>query len=158
MPVAVLAAIVFLIGVELVDILEYAAILAMRPREFWVALLTAAIVVVVGVEQAIIAAMALSLISHVRRGYSPQNSVLVPVADRPGRLHSAPVATGGQAAPGPIVYRFTHGLYYANAERFLQETRTDEGGGAALAVRRLRRDRRRRLHGRGSAGAGRQHS
>ena len=122
MPMAVLAAIVFLIGVELVDILGMRRILAMRPREFWVALLTAAIVVVVGVEQAIIAAMALSLISHVRRGYSPQNSVLVPVADRPGRLHSVPVATGGQATPGLIVYRFSHGLYYANAERFLQET------------------------------------
>ena len=80
MPQAVLAAIVFLIGVELVDILGMRRILAMRPREFWVALLTAAIVVVVGVEQAIIAAMASSLISHVRRGYSPQNSVLVPVA------------------------------------------------------------------------------
>jgi MFS superfamily sulfate permease-like transporter len=37
-------------------------------------------------------------------------------------MHPVSVATGGQAAPGLIVYRFTHGLYYANAERFLQET------------------------------------
>jgi len=122
MPTAVLAAIVFLIGVELVDIRGMRSILAMRSREFWVALLTAVVVVLVGVEQAIVVAMAASLISHVRRGYNPQNTVLVRTADIPLRLHSLPVATGGQALPGLVIYRFTHGLYYANADKFLRET------------------------------------
>ena len=53
-------------------------VLFARPREFWVGLLTAGVVVVVGVEQAIIVAIALSLISHTRRGYDPHNTVLVP--------------------------------------------------------------------------------
>jgi sulfate permease, SulP family len=119
MPNAVLAAIVFLIGVEIVDIAGMRRVLFVRPREFWVALFTAAVVVVTGVEQAIIVAIALSLISHTRRGYDPHNSVLVPSAQ--GFLHSVPVSTGGQAAPGLIIYRFTHSLYYANAQRFQDE-------------------------------------
>jgi MFS superfamily sulfate permease-like transporter len=52
MPTAGLAAIVFLIGVEVVDLRGMRRILTMRPREFWAALLTAVVVVVVGVEQA----------------------------------------------------------------------------------------------------------
>jgi high affinity sulfate transporter 1 len=119
MPTAVLASIVFLIGVELIDIEGMRRVLFARPREFWVALFTAGVVVVVGVEQAIIVAMALSLISHTRRGYDPHNSVLVPA--RLGYFHAVPVDQGGQAAPGLIVYRFTHSLYYANAPRFQDE-------------------------------------
>ena len=119
MPTAVLAAIVFLIGVELVDVRGLRKVLYARPREFWVGALTAAVVVVVGVEQAIIVAMALSLISHTRRGYDPHNSVLVPTQQ--GYWRSVPVAQGGQAAPGLIIYRFTHSLYYANAQRFQDE-------------------------------------
>jgi MFS superfamily sulfate permease-like transporter len=119
MPNAVLAAIVFLIGIELVDLVGMRHILEARPIEFRVALFTAAVVIVMGVEAAIIVAMALSLISHTRRGYHPRNSVLVPTADRFWR--SVPVAQGGQAAPGLVVYRFTHSLYYANAERFQDE-------------------------------------
>jgi MFS superfamily sulfate permease-like transporter len=119
MPNAVLSSIVFLIGVELVDIQGMRRVRFARPREFWVALFTAAVVVVVGVEQAIVVAMALSLISHTRRGYDPHNSVLVPSPR--GYFHPVPVAEGGQAAPGVIVYRFTHSLYYANAQRFQDE-------------------------------------
>ncbi len=120
MPKAVLAAIVFLIGIELIDIAGMRRILYARPREFWVALITAAVVVVVGVEQAIVVAMALSLISHVRRGYSPLNTLVVQAAR--GHWRSAPVAVGAQAAPGLVIYRFTHSLYYANAQKFVDET------------------------------------
>jgi sulfate permease, SulP family len=118
MPRAVLATIVFLIGIELIDVPGMRRVLFARPREFWVALFTTAVVVVVGVEQGIVAAMALSLVSHTRRGYSPHNSVLVP-AD--GFWRPVPVANGSQAAPGLIIYRFTHSLYYANAQRFQDE-------------------------------------
>ncbi len=119
MPKAVLAAIVFVIGVELVDVEGMRRVLAARPREFCVALFTAAVVLVVGVEQAVIVAMAVSLISHTRRGYDPHNSVLV--ATPQGFLRSQPVVRGGQAAPGLVIYRFTHSLYYANAQRFQDE-------------------------------------
>ncbi len=42
------------------------------------ALITALMVVLVGVEQGIILAIVLSLIDHTRRGYRPKNVVLVP--------------------------------------------------------------------------------
>jgi SulP family sulfate permease len=129
MPKAVLAAIVFLIGVELVDVPGLRRVRYARPREFWVALLTAAVVVVVGVEAAIIVAMALSLISHVRRGYSPHNTVLAPTPE--GSWRAAPVAAGAQAAPGLVVYRFAHDLYYANAQTLLDETLALTAPGAA---------------------------
>jgi high affinity sulfate transporter 1 len=119
MPEAVLAAIVFLIGVELVDVPGLRRVLYARPREFWVALFTAVVVVVAGVEPAIIVAIALSLISHTRRGYSPHNLVLVPTPE--GFWRSAPVAEGAQAVPGLVIYRFTHDLYYANAQKLLDE-------------------------------------
>ena len=44
-----------------------------RRSEFWVALITTAMVVIVGVEQGIILAIVLSLIDHTRRGYHPKN-------------------------------------------------------------------------------------
>ena len=119
MPSAVLAAIVFLIGLELVDVSGLRRVLQARPIEFWVALSTAAVVIVAGVEQAIVVAMALSLISHTRHGYKPQNSVLVRTSG--GLWRSMAPSRGGQAEPGLVIYRFSHGLYYANAQRFQDE-------------------------------------
>jgi high affinity sulfate transporter 1 len=119
LPNAALAAVVFLIGLELIDIRGLRRILYARPREFWVALLTAAIVIGVGVEQGIVVAMAASLVSHTRRGYSPHNSVLVPGPD--GTWRAVPVTAGARTVPGVVVYRFTHSLYYANAAKFQDE-------------------------------------
>lgn len=119
LPKAALAAIVFLIGLELVDIVGLRHILYARGREFWVALLTMVVVVVWGVEEGVIVAMAASLISHTRRGYSPHNTVLVAAPD--GRLRPVDVGTHGHAAPGLVIYRFSHSLYYANAGKFQSE-------------------------------------
>jgi MFS superfamily sulfate permease-like transporter len=90
-----------------------------RRSEFWVALITALTVVVVGVQQGILLAIALSLIEHTRYGYRPKNAVLVP--DESGGRVPRPVATAAQAAPGLVIYRFTHSLYYANCRQFSEE-------------------------------------
>ncbi len=119
MPEAVLSAIVFLIGVDLVDIKGMRSIFEQRRSEFWVALITALMVVFVGVEQGIILAIVLSLIDHTRRGYRPKNVVLVPAES--GIWHAQPVATASQATPGLLIYRFTHSMYYANAEQLSEE-------------------------------------
>src|SRR5262249_53308506 len=58
----VLAAVVLMIGVEPVDVKGMRKILKVRPDELLVAAVTAATVVIVGVEQGIILAMVLSLI------------------------------------------------------------------------------------------------
>jgi high affinity sulfate transporter 1 len=119
MPEAVLSAVVFLIGIDLIDIKGMKSIFAQRRSEFWVALITAAMVVFVGVEQGIILAIVLSLIDHTRRGYRPKNSVMVP--SKSGLLHAQPVATGTEAVPGLLIYRFTHSMYYANAEQLSEQ-------------------------------------
>jgi sulfate permease, SulP family len=76
LPNAVLAAVVFLIGLKLVDIANMREILRLRRDEFWVAALTAGVVVCVGVEQGIILAIVLSVILHVRRHYMPRDRVI----------------------------------------------------------------------------------
>ncbi|MDX1436816.1 MAG: SulP family inorganic anion transporter, partial [Anaerolineales bacterium] len=119
MPEAVLSSVVFLIGVELVDVLGMRRIYAQRRDEFWVALITAAVVVFVGVEQGILLAMVLSLLIHIRRGYRPKNAVLA--VDSSGKQHIEPVSSHAQALPGLMVYRFHHNMYYANAEHFSEE-------------------------------------
>ena len=119
MPEAVLSAVVFLIGVDLINIEGMKNIYAQRRSEFWVALITTLMVVFVGVEQGIILAIVLSLIDHTRRGYRPKNVAMIP-ADS-GALNAQPVATRAQALPGLLIYRFTHSMYYANAEQLSEE-------------------------------------
>jgi MFS superfamily sulfate permease-like transporter len=119
MPEAVLSAIVFLVGIDLIDAKGMRRIYAQRRSEFWVALITALIVVFVGVEQGILLAMVLSLIDHTRRGYRPKNVVLVQGAS--GVWNAQPVATRTQALPGLLIYRFTHSMYYANAQQLSDE-------------------------------------
>jgi SulP family sulfate permease len=114
MPDAVLSAVVLLICVNLVDVKGMKKIYRERRVEFWVALITAATVVIVGVMQGIILAMFLSLVIHTRHGYRPKNAVLAPA--RSEGWKAQPVATQAQFLPGLLIYRFSHGMYYANAE------------------------------------------
>jgi SulP family sulfate permease len=121
LPEAALSAVVFLIGLELIDVQGMRRVWVERPVEFGIALLTLAIVVFVGVEQGIVMAIILSLLAHTRHGYQPNNSVLTL---RDGRLHVTPVAEAGEAAPGIVIYRFNHSMYYANTERMAAEVLT----------------------------------
>ncbi len=75
LPEAVLSAVVFLVGIDLIDLQGMRRIFAERRSEFWVALITAVMVVLVGVEPGILLAISLSLIDHTRRGYRPKNVV-----------------------------------------------------------------------------------
>lgn len=120
MPEAVLSAVVFRIAIGLIDIKGMRSIFVYRRSEFGVALITAATVVFVGVEQGIILAMVLSMIDHIRRSYHPRNLVLAPSPSL-GILQAKPVATGLQAAPGLVIYRFTQSMYYANTQQMTDE-------------------------------------
>ena len=118
LPNAVLSAVVFLIGLKLVDIANMREIWRLRQEEFWVSLATAAVVVGVGVEQGIILAIVLSVILHVRRHYTPRNRVVTWDAD--GQLTLSHPEPGTVSEPGLVVYRFAVGLFYANAERLAE--------------------------------------
>jgi high affinity sulfate transporter 1 len=122
LPNAVLAAIVFLIGLELVDIAGMRKVARLRPDEFFVALATALTVVIVGVEQGIILAIVASVIDHIRRSYRPPTGVMTPaVSGDKSHYQVDAIAPGVRTEPGLVVYRFSASLYYANANFFLEE-------------------------------------
>ncbi|MGE5292444.1 MAG: SulP family inorganic anion transporter [Micromonosporaceae bacterium] len=130
LPIAALAAVVFLIAVELIDINGMRHILAVRRLEFAVALLTAAAVVVLGVEDGIIVAIVASIIDHLRHSYRPHSSVLV--KSPAGHWLSAPVIPGARTEEGLVVYRFGTSLYYANAAQFFADVMNLAGHGSPL--------------------------
>jgi MFS superfamily sulfate permease-like transporter len=66
LPAAVLSAIVFMIGVKLIDVKGMVELYRMQKDEFVVALLAAGVVVFVDVMHGILAAVVLSLIAHAR--------------------------------------------------------------------------------------------
>ncbi|MGF6924483.1 SulP family inorganic anion transporter [Paraburkholderia sp. 40] len=119
LPAAVLSAIVFMIGVKLIDVKGMVELYRMQKDEFVVALLTAAVVVFVDVMHGILAAVVLSLIAHARHSYRLRTRVLT--RSPAGRWVTHPVAPNVLAAPGIVVYRFEADLFYANAGRFTEE-------------------------------------
>ena len=130
LPVAALAAVVFLIAVELIDLAGMRRILAVRRHEFAVALVTTAAVVGLGVEYGIILAIVASIVDHLRHSYSPLNSILLKSAE--GHWRAVPVGPGVRTAEGLVVYRFGTSLYYANAARLVQDVTALAAHGAPL--------------------------
>jgi sulfate permease, SulP family len=119
LPIAALAAVVFLIGVELVDLRGLHRIRIVRRDEFAVAVITAAAVIGLNVQYGIGVAIAASIIDHLRHSYRPRSYVLVKSAA--GHWTPAPVEPGARTAPGLVVYRFGTSLYFANASRFVDD-------------------------------------
>jgi sulfate permease, SulP family len=119
LPIAALAAIVFLIAAGLIDVTGMRRILACRRLEFAIALLTTAAVVMLGVEEGIVLAVVASVIDHLRHSYNPRNSVLV--KSPAGHWQAAPVRPGARTEPGLVIYRFGTSLYYANASRLIDD-------------------------------------
>lgn len=119
MPNAVLAAVVMLIGIRLIDIAGMRGIAAVRSGEFVVAAITAATVVVVGIEQAILLAIALSIIEHITHSYRPFDRLLTTKPTGDYGFDSLDSRT--EALPGLLVYRFGASLYYANGAQFTAE-------------------------------------
>ncbi|MBN3755216.1 SulP family inorganic anion transporter [Paraburkholderia sp. Tr-20389] len=120
LPHCVLAAIVFTIAIGLINVPSLAAIRAESPGEFILALITAAAVVMVGVEHGILLAVALSLLRHVRHSYRPHTMVLEP-SSASGKWQPVPAIPGIMTAPGLIVYRFGSDLFFANDHFFCGE-------------------------------------
>jgi len=130
LPIAALAAIVFLIAAGLIDVAGMRRILACRRLEFAIALLTTAAVVMLGVEEGLALAVAASIIDHVRHTYHPFNSVLV--KSPAGHWQPAPVLPGARTEPGLVIYRFGTSLYYANASRLIDDVTALAAQGSPL--------------------------
>jgi high affinity sulfate transporter 1 len=120
LPRCVLGAIVFTIAVGLIDVRGLRDIRRESPGEFRLALLTAAVVVVIGLEQGILLATVLSLLRHVRHSYRPHTAVLV---DDGGQWRPIPAVPGRLSGPGLVIFRFGADLFYANAGHFAADVR-----------------------------------
>lgn len=119
LPEAVLSAVVFLIGVKLIDWRGMRTVWRQRPVEFWVAVLTTGTVVLIGIEEGIFVAVAVSIVVHIRHSYHPYDRLLARFEGKVWR--SLPLDSGVQARKGLMIYRFGASLYYANASRFHEE-------------------------------------
>jgi sulfate permease, SulP family len=119
LPRCVLGAIVFVIAVRLINLRALRDIRRESPGEFALALMTAGVVVIVGVEQGIVLAMVVSLLRVVRHSYRPHTGLLV--ENDKGGWQTEPVAPGATTEPGLAIYRFGAPLFYANVSQFSEE-------------------------------------
>lgn len=121
LPRCALGAMVFVIAVRLIDIRALRKIGVESPGEMRLAVATAAVVVVVGVEQGIVFAMLVSLLRVVRHSYNPHTAVLT--EDARGIWLLNPVVRGAVTEAGVVIYRFSATLFYANAGFFAEQVR-----------------------------------
>jgi sulfate permease, SulP family len=121
LPRCVLGAIVFIVAIRLVDLRTLQGIRRESPGEYALALTTAGVVVLFGVEQGIVLAMGLSLLRIVRHSYNPHTAVLT--HGEGGMWELSPVVAGALTEPGLVIYRFGATLFYANAGRFSEQIR-----------------------------------
>jgi MFS superfamily sulfate permease-like transporter len=125
LPHCVLGALVFLVAIRMINLRSLQDIRKESPAEYALALTTAIVVVVVGVEQGIVLAMIMSLLRIVHHSYHPRCGVMVSESDGTWKL--VPPVTGAMTKPGLVLYRFGAALYYANASRFSDEIRAIVG-------------------------------
>jgi len=121
LPRCVLGAIVFFIAVRLIDVRGLREIRRESPGEYALAVFTAAIVVLVGVEQGILLAMVLSLLRIVRHSYRPHTGVFV--VNEGDIWQVVPAVPGAVTKPGLVIYRFGAALFYANASLLAEQIR-----------------------------------
>ena len=121
LPRCVLAGIVFTIAAGMIDVTGLRDIRRESSGEFYLAVVTAAAVVAIGVEQGILLAIALSLFRHVRHSYRPHTMMLA--SDATGRWIPVPATPGKETEPGLIVYRFDADSFYANQYHFADQVR-----------------------------------
>ncbi|MGZ4534246.1 MAG: SulP family inorganic anion transporter [Nocardioidaceae bacterium] len=118
MPQAVLAGIVFMIGVALIDPDGLRRVWSRRRSEFVIAVGAGVVVFVWGVEQGVVLAVVASILEIIRRQYKPKDFVIGVLADEPTY---EPAVPGHQSEPGLIVFRYDAELFYANANRFVDD-------------------------------------
>src|ERR1700712_361046 len=122
MPTSVLGAIVFLIGIDLIDIAGLRRIWIVRRSEFAIAVVTGVVVFAIGVEQGIILAIVASLVEMVRRQYRPERFWVGVAAD--GAETYSTAKAGLQSLPGLVVFRYDADLFYANANQFSDDVQS----------------------------------
>jgi sulfate permease, SulP family len=114
LPKAVLGAVIVSAAIGLVDRSAWRALARVSRFELAIAAATLVGVVLLGVLQALVIAVALSIIDVVRRSAQPRDAVLGWV-DRLGRWGNVELHPSARVTPGVVVYRLDDRLFFANA-------------------------------------------
>jgi MFS superfamily sulfate permease-like transporter len=114
LPKTVLAAVIIAAAIGLVDPKAWRALWATDRVELTIAAVTTAGVVAVGVLQALVFAVGLSIVDVVRRSGRPHDAVLGWV-DELGRYGDVEVHRSARVTPGVVIYRLDDRLFFANA-------------------------------------------
>jgi SulP family sulfate permease len=122
LPKAVLGAVIVSAAIGLVEPQAWRALAAVDPVEVAIAGATTGCVVVLGVLEALIVAVGLSVIDTVRRSARPHDAVLGWV-ERLGRYADVSLHPSATITPGVVVYRLDDRLFFANARYFKARVR-----------------------------------
>jgi high affinity sulfate transporter 1 len=122
LPQAALAAVVIVAALSLTDVAILRRYLEIRPSAFRVSLTASAGVILLGVLQGIVVAVALAILLFFRRSWWPHGAVLGRVSEEEG-WHDVGTHPDAGQLPGVVVYRWEAPLFFANAGEFRQQIR-----------------------------------
>ena len=121
-PLAALSGLIIFAAVQLIDLPAFTRLWRFRRREFALAILTAAGVLVFGLLAGIAIAVAVSVVELLSRVARPHAAELGTVPGVPG-WHSVLDYPHATREPGLVVFRYDSPLFFANAEDFLRRAR-----------------------------------
>jgi high affinity sulfate transporter 1 len=121
LPQAALAAVVIVAALSLMDLKVLRRYWRMRRSALTVSLVATAGVVLLGVLQGILVAVALAILLFFRRSWWPHGAILGRVVDR--GWHELAANPDAEEVPGVVVYRWEAPLFFANAGSFSEEIR-----------------------------------
>lgn len=121
LPTPVLDAVVFTIGILLINVRDLKAVARVRWAEAVTALLAMVVVAFVGVEQGVLLAVVASLVDRLRRQYHPHDDVLIYDGKVDKRLR--PRLPADAMIEHTLVYRFGAVLFFENASYFADRVR-----------------------------------
>ena len=114
LPKATLGAVIVMAAIGLVDPKAWRFLARQSRGDLIIAVITMAGVVIVGVLQALVIAVLLSIADVVRRSAKPHDAVLG-WSERLGRYVDVSVHRRARIVPGVVVYRLDDRLFFANA-------------------------------------------
>jgi sulfate permease, SulP family len=120
LPRAALAGVLLVAAAGLIDVQELRRVWTLSHADFWLAAMTAALVVGVGVLAGVAVAVVASLLHAALVPFRTHTAVLARI---PGtsRYEDIDDVADPQFVPGLIVYRFDASLYFANADQFARD-------------------------------------
>lgn len=120
LPQSVLGVVVVAAAIGLIDVRGVWKLRRVRNAEFWLAVSAFVGVVVFGVLDGIIVAVAISIGVFVYRAIRPHDAVLGKLEDVDG-YHDIGRAPTAQTMPGLVVYRFDAAIFFPNALYFREQ-------------------------------------